>query len=187
MKPELIRLLCEKSFQYNEEPVFKLASGKTSRFYVNCKPVTLSPRGMFLIGHLVFAAFRDLDVQGVGGLTFGADPIAMAAAFVSELQKKPVKAFSIRKAQKDHGIIKWIEGDLAAGDRVAIVEDVVTTGGSTIKAIERARSEGLEVSRVVVLIDRQEENGIQAIRSLVPDVVSLITRDELLAMHREMR
>lgn len=185
MKNELIHLLCEKSFQYSKDPVFKLASGKTSRFYVNCKPVTLSPRGMFLIGHLVFEAIRDLDVQGVGGLTFGADPIAMAAAFVSEIRQKPVKAFSIRKSQKDHGIIKWIEGDLAPGDRVAIVEDVVTTGGSTIKAIERARAEGLSVSRVVVLIDRQEENGMGAIRALVPDVVSLITRDELLAVYPE--
>jgi orotate phosphoribosyltransferase len=185
LKKELIRLLCEKSFQYSKEPIFKLASGKTSRFYVNCKPVTLSPRGMFLIGHLVFEAIRDLDIQGVGGLTFGADPIAMAAAFVSELKKKPVKAFSIRKAQKDHGIIKWIEGDLAPGDHVAIVEDVVTTGGSTIKAIERARAEGLFVARVIVLIDRQEEGGLAAIQALVPDVVTLITRDELLAAYPE--
>jgi orotate phosphoribosyltransferase len=185
MKQELIHLLCEKSFQYSNEPIFKLASGKTSRFYVNCKPVTLSPRGMFLIGNLVFDAISDLDVQGVGGLTFGADPIAMAAAFVSEIRQKPVKAFSIRKSQKDHGIIKWIEGDLAPGDRVAIVEDVVTTGGSTIKAIERARAEGLSIARVVVLIDRQEEGGMAAIRTLVPDVVSLITRDELLAVYPE--
>ncbi|PIP42064.1 MAG: orotate phosphoribosyltransferase [Desulfobacterales bacterium CG23_combo_of_CG06-09_8_20_14_all_51_8] len=183
MKEELIHLLCEKSFQYSKDPVFKLASGKTSRFYVNCKPVTLSPRGMYLIGHLVFDAFSDLHIQGVGGLTFGADPIAMAAAFVSEIKQKPVKAFSIRKTQKDHGIVKWIEGDLASGDRVAIVEDVVTTGGSTIKAVERARAEGMIVSRVIVLIDRQEEGGIGVIRALVPDVVSLITRDELLTIH----
>lgn len=184
MKNELIRLLCEKSFQYSKEPVFKLASGNMSRFYVNCKPVTLSPRGMYLIGHLVFDAIRDLHTQGVGGLTFGADPIAMAASFVSELQHQPVKAFSIRKARKDHGIIKWIEGDLSPGDRVAIVEDVATTGGSTIKAIERAREEGLTVERVVVLIDRQE-GGIQNIKALVPDVVSLITRDELLGVYNK--
>ncbi len=184
MKQELIDLLCEKSFQYTETPSFKLASGTLSRFYVNCKPVTLSPRGMYLIGHLVFDAIRDLDVDGVGGLTFGADPIAMAASFVSEIKKKPVKAFSIRKDQKDHGIIKWIEGDLAAGDRVAIVEDVVTTGGSTIKAIERARMEGIKVERIIVLVDRQE-GGIAAIQKLVPDVVSLITRDELMAVYKK--
>lgn len=184
MKQELIDLLCEKSFQYTETPSFKLASGTMSRFYVNCKPVTLSPRGMYLIGHLVFDAMSDLNVEGVGGLTFGADPIAMAASFVSEIKKKPVKAFSIRKDQKDHGIIKWIEGDLAAGDRVAIVEDVVTTGGSTIKAIERARMEGIKVERIIVLVDRQE-GGIAAIQKLVPDVVSLITRDELMKTYKK--
>ncbi len=184
MKKELIRLLCEKSFQYSKEPTFKLASGKMSSFYVNCKPVTLSPRGMYLIGHLVFDAISDLTIDGVGGLTFGADPIAMATSFVSEIKEKPFKAFSIRKNQKDHGIIKWIEGDLTAGDRVAIVEDVVTTGGSTIKAIERARAEGLTIERIIVLIDRQE-GGIAAIKELVPDVVSLITRDELLDVYNK--
>ncbi|RJP86900.1 MAG: orotate phosphoribosyltransferase [Desulfobacteraceae bacterium] len=184
MKNELIRLICEKSFQYSKEPVFKLASGKMSSFYVNCKPVTLSPRGMYLIGHLVFDAIRDINVQGVGGLTFGADPIAMATSFVSEIEKKPVKAFSIRKTRKDHGIIKWIEGDLSSGDRVAIVEDVATTGGSTIKAIERAREEGLTVERIIVMIDRQE-GGIDNIKALVPDVVSLITKDELLQVYNK--
>ena len=182
MKKELTRLLCEKSFQYSKKPVFNLASGKKSSFYVNCKPVTLSPRGMFLIGHLVFNAVCDLNLSGIGGLTFGADPIAMATAFVSEIKKKPVHAFSIRKTQKDHGIIKWIEGDLASGDGVAIVEDVVTTGGSTIKAIERARFEGLVVERIVVLVNRQE-GGIENIKNHVPDVVSLITRDELLEVY----
>jgi orotate phosphoribosyltransferase len=178
MKDELIRLLCERSFQYSDRPSFRLASGKMSRFYINCKPVTMSPRGMYLVGHLVFEAIRDLEIQGVGGLTFGADPIAMATAFVSEIKGKPVKAFSIRKIQKDHGIVKWIEGDLSSKDRVAIVEDVVTTGGSTIKAIERARQE-----RVVVLVDRQEEDGIGRIKDQVPDVASLITRDDLLAVY----
>jgi orotate phosphoribosyltransferase len=183
-KQELTRLLCEKSFQYTEQPSFKLASGRISSFYVNCKPVTLSPRGMYLIGHMVFDAISDLDIRGVGGLTFGADPIAMAAAFVSEIRKKPVNAFSIRKDRKDHGIIKWIEGDLAAGEHVAIVEDVATTGGSTIKAVDRARAEGLIVDRVVVLVDRQE-GGIEAIRERVRDVVTLITRDDLMAVYQK--
>lgn len=182
MKEELIRLLFEKSFQYNTEPVFKLASGKSSHYYINCKPVTLSPRGMYLIGHLVFDAVSDLDISGVGGLTFGADPIAMAAAFVSELKNKPFKAFSIRKTQKDHGIIKWIEGDLASDNHVAIVEDVATTGGSTIKAIERARAEGLVIDRVVVLVDRME-GGIDHIRDHVADVVSLVNREDLMTRY----
>jgi orotate phosphoribosyltransferase len=180
MKEELIQLLCKKSFQYDKEPVFKLASGKMSHFYINCRPVTLNPQGMYLIGHLVFETIKDVHPQGVGGLTFGADPIAMATSFVSWLKHQPMKAFSIRKTQKDHGIVKWIEGDICSGDKVAIVEDVATTGGSTIKAIERARSEGLIVERVVVLVDRQE-GGLDNIKALVPDVVSIITREELVA------
>ena len=141
MKRELIDMLCKKSFQYSEEPVFKLVSGRMSHFYVNCKPTTLHPRGMYLVGHLLFERLRDAGVAAVGGLTFGADPVAMAAAFASELGGKPIQAFSIRKTQKDHGIVRWIEGDIQKGARVAIVDDVATTGGSTITAIERARGD----------------------------------------------
>ncbi len=179
MKAELIALLCEKSFKYSPEPTFRLVSGRLSSFYVNCKPATLSPRGMYLVGHLMFDAIKDLKPQGVGGLTFGADPIAMATAFASELNKNPINAFSIRKTKKDHGIAQWVEGDLPPGARVVIIDDVATTGGSTIKAIERARENGLDVVRVVVLVDRQE-GGLDNIRRHVPDVRALITRDELM-------
>lgn len=179
MKQELIKIICEKSFKYSETPTFKLASGQMSSFYVNCKPTILSPRGMYLTGHLVYEAIKDLKVNGVGGLTFGADPIAVAAAFASGLNNDPINAFSIRKEQKDHGIIKWVEGDLNKGDRVVIIDDVVTTGGSTIKAIERARAEGLEVVRVVTLIDRQE-GGVENVQKYVDDVSAIITRDELM-------
>ncbi|MFO8111738.1 MAG: orotate phosphoribosyltransferase [Desulfosalsimonadaceae bacterium] len=183
MKQELIRLLCKKSFKYSEAPVFKLVSGRKSRFYVNCKPVTLSPRGIYLVGHLIFERIKNANVSGVGGMTFGADPMAVATAFVSEIKQPPIKAFSIRKDQKDHGIIKWIEGDLDKNERVAIIEDVVTTGGSTITAIERARGEGLEIAAVIVLVDRQE-GGMENIRNHVKNVSAIITRDELLACYR---
>jgi orotate phosphoribosyltransferase len=183
MKEELIALLCEKSFKYTPEPSFKLVSGRLSSFYVNCKPTTLSPRGMYLVGHLMFEAVKDLRPQGVGGLTFGADPIAMATAFASELQGMPIRAFSIRKAKKDHGIAQWVEGDLPSGARVVVIDDVATTGGSTIKAVERARENGLDVVRVVVLVDRQE-GGLDNIRQHVADVRALITREELMARIR---
>jgi orotate phosphoribosyltransferase len=179
-KEELIALLCEKSFQYSPEPKFKLVSGRLSRFYVNCKPTILSPRGMFLTGHLVFDAIKDLGVRGVGGLTFGADPIAVATAFASELNQQPIQAFSIRKTRKDHGIIRWVEGDVHPGEPVVIIDDVATTGGSTIKAIERAREEGLAVVKAVILVDRQE-GGLENIREHVADVTAIITRDALLA------
>ncbi len=179
MKHELISLLCEKSFKYTPEPSFKLVSGRMSRFYVNCKPTILNPRGMFLVGHLMFETICDLNPEGVGGLTFGADPIAMATAFASELKGQPINAFSIRKNKKDHGIAQWVEGDLAPNARVVVIDDVATTGGSTIKAIERAREQGLVVERAVVLVDRQE-GGLENIARLVPDARALITRDELM-------
>ncbi len=179
MKQELIEIICKKSFKYSQKPEFKLVSGKMSRFYINCKPTTLSPRGMYLVGHLVFEAIKDLNVDGVGGLTFGADPIAVATAFVSELKKSPIKAFSIRKTKKDHGIIRWVEGDITPGEKVVIIDDVVTTGGSTIKAVQRARTEGLDVVKAVILVDRQE-GGLENIREHVEDVSAIITRDDLI-------
>ncbi|MGA6924843.1 MAG: orotate phosphoribosyltransferase [Desulfosarcina sp.] len=185
MKNELIALLCQKSFKHSDTPTFKLVSGGLSRFYVNCKPTTLSPRGMFLTGHLMLEAIQTGGVCAVGGLTFGADPIAMATAFASELKGPPVKAFSIRKTKKDHGIVKWIEGDVQPGEKVAVIDDVATTGGSTIKAIERARSEGLDVVRAVILVDRQE-GGLDNIRAHVTDVIAIITRDELVARWKQM-
>ena len=179
MKEELIDILCRRSFKYTEEPSFKLVSGRMSRFYVNCKPTTLSARGMYLVGHLMFDAIIDSPATAVGGLTFGADPIAVATAFASAIQDQPVNAFSIRKTRKDHGIIRWVEGDLQPGQAVVIIDDVATTGGSTIKAIERARSEGLEVVKSVILVDRQE-GGLDNIREHVADVSAIVTRDELM-------
>jgi len=183
MKAELIDLLCRKSFKYSKEPIYKLVSGSMSQFYVNCKPVTLCARGMFLAGHLLFDEIKDDDVNGVGGLTFGADPLAVATAFASELKARPINAFSIRKTRKDHGIIRWIEGDIQPGERVAIIDDVATTGGSTIKAIERARSEGLEVVKAVIFVDRQE-GGLENIKQHLPHVSSVITRDELVERYK---
>ena len=177
IKQKLVEMLCRISFQHNDLPVFKLASGRMSHFYVNCRPTMLSPEGMRLAGRLVFNSIADMNVSGVGGLTFGADPIAMAAAFVSGMEKKPVKAFSIKK-ERESGT-GWIEGDLAPGDRVAIIDDVATTGGSTIKAVERARLQGLDVVAAVILVDRQE-GGMENIRTHVPHAAALITRTELM-------
>jgi len=185
MKQELIDILCLKSFRYTKEPSFKLVSGKLSRFYVNCKPTTLSARGMYLAGHLIFDEIRGSAVSGVGGLTFGADPLAVATAFASEMNGQPINALSIRKTKKDHGIVRWIEGDVQPGQRVAIIDDVATTGGSTIKAVERARSEGLEVVKSVILVDRQE-GGLENIRKYVDEVSSIINRDELIESWQEL-
>jgi orotate phosphoribosyltransferase len=185
MKQELIDILCRKSFKYSREPSFKLVSGTLSRFYVNCKPTTLSARGMYLAGHLIFDEIKDSKISGVGGLTFGADPLAVATAFASEINARPINAFSIRKTRKDHGIIRWVEGDVQPGQRVAIIDDVATTGGSTIKAVERAQSEGLEVVKAVILVDRQE-GGLDNIREKVEQVCAIISRDELMQRWKEL-
>lgn len=185
MKQELIELLIEKSFKYSTEPIFKLASGQQSSFYVNCRPVTLSSVGMNLIAPLFHKEVHDTDATAIGGLTFGADPIAVATAFYSLNTSSPLNAFSIRKEQKDHGIVKWIEGDILPGTSVVIVDDVATTGGSTIKAIERAREEGLHVVKAVVLVDRQE-GGMDAIRKHVDHVSAIVTRDDLLHAYQAL-
>jgi len=183
-KKELLDMLIKKSFQYSDEPIFKLVSGAMSQYYINCRPTVLDPRGMFLAGNLFFDAISDIEnLAGVGGLTFGADPIAVATVYTSEIRRQPIKAFSIRKTQKNHGIVKWIEGDMSLGERVVIIDDVATTGGSTIKAIERAQAEELQVVRVVILVDRQE-GGIENIRKHIPDVIAIITREELFSAYQ---
>jgi orotate phosphoribosyltransferase len=179
MKQELIEILYRKSFNCSDYPIFRLTCGKTTRFYVNCKPTTLSPRGMYLAGHLIFEAIKGCQAHGVGGLTFGADPIAVATSFVSEIKKSPLKAFSIRKEKKDHGISSWVEGDMNPGEKVVILDDVATTGGSAIKAIERAQSEGLQVVKVVILVDRQE-GGLENIKRYVSDTIAIIHLNDLI-------
>jgi orotate phosphoribosyltransferase len=182
MKKRLVEMILEFAFQYCETPKFKLAHGGTSRFYFNCKRVTLDPEGQYLIGNLVFDAVRDLPVQGIGGLTLGADPIANAAAYTSWLKGRPIQSFVVRKARKDHGIVTPIEGKVESGDRVVVLDDVVTTGGSTLQAISACRRSGLVVEGVVVLVDRQEMNGRENIEKEVQNFKALVTREEVMEL-----
>ncbi len=177
-RQRLLHLLKEKSFRYSPDKPFKLASGRESPYYVDCRPVTHSAEGLALIGEIFFDLIKDLDVQGIGGLTMGADPIAHAAALVSFQRGKPINAFSVRKFGKDYGAGGLIVGDVHPGDRVVIVEDVVTTGGSTLKAIQAAREFGLEVVKVLILVDR-EEGGREAVAQEVPDVKGVFTISNL--------
>jgi orotate phosphoribosyltransferase len=187
MRKRLLELILEHSFQYSETPTFKLAHGGTSRFYFNCKRVTLDPEGQYLIGNLVFEALRDLQINAVGGLTLGADAIANATAYSSWLRGRPIQSFIVRKTSKDHGIIAPIEGKVKPGDRVAVVDDVVTTGGSTLQAISACRQAGLEIAGVLALVDRQEMNGRENIQEQVPNFKALMTRDEVMQMYRAAR
>lgn len=180
----LMELILKHAFQYSETPIYKLVHGGMSQFYFNCKRVTLDPEGQYLIGNLVFRAVRDLKIQAIGGLTLGADPIANAAAYTSWIERQPMQALVVRKKQKDHGVVNLIEGKVKAGDRVVVVDDVITTGGSTLQAISACRFAELEVVKVVVLVDRQEMNGREAILQQVPEVEALVTKDDIMAMYR---
>jgi len=184
MKNRLIELIIEKAFKYSEEPIFKLVSGRTSNYYFNCKAVTLYPEGMYHIGSIIFDLIKDLDVKGVGGLTLGADPIAYAVAYTSYLRKKPIDAFVVRKTPKTHGTMQWIEGNIKSGDRIVIVDDVITTGKSTIEAITRAKEAGLEIARVIALIDRQE-GGREAVEKSGYKLDAIITREEVMEKYKK--
>ena len=185
MKDRLMEIILAKSFQYSEEPTFKLVSGGVSNFYFNCKPTMLDPEGKELIGRLIFSTIRALHVAGIGGLELGSVPISSAVSLISQLEGQPIKEFIVRKEKKDHGIPAKVEGECVAGEKVVVVDDVITTGGSTIKAIEAVQKLGLEVAKVVVLVDREEMNGRQNIEKLCPQVEPLIKRTEVMALYNK--
>ena len=173
MKTELLYLLKQNAYKKGE---FKLSSGKTSEHYVNCKPVTLTGRGLTL----TFLSFLEyIETQVVGGLTLGADPLVSGVAVVSALDKTLIDALIVRKEPKGHGTGAWIEGpDLPQGTKVTVLEDVVTTGGSAIKAAEKLRDAGYVVDRVVAIVDRQE-GGSDAMKEVGLELKSLFTLEEL--------
>ena len=179
-KARLLELLLQHAFQYRENPPFVLTSGRTSPYYIDCKPLMLSAEGQTLMGALGYEAARRLGVLAVGGLTLGADPFACAIAHHSFARAHTLQAFVVRKEAKGHGIARWIEGAVAAGTRVAVIDDVLTTGRSTLQAIERAREAGLVVDCAIPLIDR-EEGGREALLAAGVETHALISRTELMA------
>ncbi len=181
MKERLAEIILERSFKYSDNPPFTLASGRQSNYYFNCKPTTLDPEGMNLIGTVIFDMVKDANITAAGGLTLGADPIANALSVISYQKGKPIKSFIVRKDVKDHGTKSAIEGNVQAGELVLIIDDVITTGGSTIAAIEQARKAGLVVAGVITLIDR-EEGGRENIGQHVENIRSILTRTEIMAV-----
>ena len=181
----LLEILLLKSFKYSEEPIFKLVSGRMSNYYINCKATTLDPEAMLLIGHLFYNRVKSLHINAIGGLTLGADPIAFATAMVSGMQDDTIiNAFVVRKKAKEHGLMKWIEGNVQEGDKVVIVDDVVTTGQSTIEAIDRARESNLNVVKAVALVDRQEGGRANIGKKNIP-FESIFTRDDLMNLYKK--
>ena len=175
----LITLLAERSAKRGR---FTLASGKESDFYVDARLTTMSPEGLALIGPLALAALRKTGwrIDAVGGLTLGADPISYAISYASAASDHPLRAFTVRKEAKTHGTGKLLEGPVRAGDHVAIIEDVITTGGSALRAIDAVRSAKMTVTGVLALVDR-EEGGRQAIEMAGVSVISLATATQIIA------
>jgi orotate phosphoribosyltransferase len=160
---------------------FVLSSGKSSNIYIDARLTTMSPEGLVLIGALGEAAIREFgQVDAVGGLTLGADPIAYAIAFHSAASLSPIRAFTVRKEAKAHGTGRLIEGPFRAEDRVVVIEDVITTGGSALRAVEVLRAAHARILGVFALVDR-EEGGRRALEEQGLRVVALTTASEILA------
>lgn len=176
----LIALLAERSAKRGQ---FTLASGKQSTFYIDARLTTMSPEGLSIIGPLALSVLGESDwrVDAVGGLTLGADPISYAISYASARSSRPLRAFTVRKEAKGHGTGRLLEGPFRRGDRVAVIEDVITTGGSALRAIDAVRAADGIVVGVLALVDR-EEGGRQAIEEAGVPVVALVTAGQIMSV-----
>ncbi len=174
----LIRLLAERSAKRGQ---FTLASGQRSNFYIDARLTTMSPEGLSTIGPLGLQYLTDAhwNIDALGGLTLGADPIAYAISYASSATAHPLRAFTVRKHTKTHGTQKLVEGPLMPGDRVAIIEDVITTGSSALQAAEAVHQAGGAVAGILALVDR-EQGGRAALEQAGFTVLTLATASEIL-------
>ncbi len=177
MKDELLKMLKENAYKKGE---FTLSSGKTSDHYVNCKPVTLTGRGLTLASMMLL---EHVNTRVVAGLTLGADPLVSGVAVCSALDMRLVDALIVRKEAKGHGTQAWIEGpEIPEGTKITVLEDVITTGGSAIKAVKKLRDAGYKVDRIVAVVDRQEDSEADiAMKEEGLELISLFTLKELCA------
>ena len=175
MRDELLELLKKDAYKKGE---YTLSSGKKSEHYVNCKPVTLSGRGLTLASLLML---QEVKTSYVAGLTLGADPLVSGVSLVSALDSRLVNGLIVRKEAKGHGTEAWIEGLLPPeGTVITVLEDVITTGGSAIKAVEKLRDAGYVVNTVVSIVDRQEDDEANAAMKLSGlELKSIFTLDEI--------
>lgn len=176
----LTSLLAKRS---SRRGLFVLASGKESEFYIDARLTTMSPDGLALIGRLGLATLRQSGwrIDAVGGLTLGADPVSYAISYASAGSVNPLRAFTVRKGAKTHGTGKSIEGPFNPGDHVVVIEDVITTGGSALRAIDAVRTAGGTVSGVLAVVDR-EEGGRQNLESAGTPVIALTTASKIIAV-----
>lgn len=174
---QLAALLRERSISFGD---FQLASGQRSRYYIDARKTTMSARGQLLIGRLGLRAIRNAGwaPAAVGGLTMGADPVAFAIARASVEQPPLIEAFSVRKAAKEHGTGRRIEGNFAPGDAVVVLEDVITTGGSALQAVDAIGAAGGRVLGVLAVVDRSQ-GGHEALTARGINIVVLTTTQKL--------
>ena len=179
-KKQLAQLLLNKSYREGD---FILASGKRSNYYFDCRVTALSAKGSWLIGVLFNDLLKDYNIAGVGGMTMGADPLVSATTVLSHINKRPLNGLLVRKEAKGHGTGQFVEGlaNFTAGQSVAMLEDVVTTGGSLITACKRVEDCGLKVELACAILDRQE-GGKEAMQKAGYNLVALFTRQELLEL-----
>lgn len=179
-RDRLVALLAERSARRGD---FTLASGRKSTLYIDARLTTMSPEGLALIGPIALAELTEVGwkVDAVGGLTLGADPISYAIAYASTASSRLIRAFSVRKEVKTHGTGRLIEGPFHEGDNVAIIEDVITTGGSALRAVEAVRNAGATVAGILVLVDR-EEGGRETLIGAGLEVISLTRASEIIAV-----
>ena len=175
----LVAILAERSARRGQ---FTLASGRTSTLYIDARLTTMSPDGLALIGPLGLAALEEQgwSADAVGGLTLGADPVSYAIAYASAGRERPVRAFTVRKEAKTHGTGKLVEGPFRDGDRVVVIEDVITTGGSALRAVDAIRAAGGDALGVLAVVDRQE-GGREALQAAGLSVASLATAEQIVA------
>lgn len=179
----LLDLLCQLAYKEGD---FVLSSGQRSSYYINGKQVTLHPQGALTIGRLLLSSLS-LDTEAVAGLTLGADPIVSAVSVVSAIEHRPIPALIIRKEAKGHGTMAYIEGpSLSAGAKVVVVEDVVTTGQSALKAVERLQDAGYRVEQVMALVDRQQ-GGAELYESTGLKFQALFTIQDLQRRYKQLQ
>jgi orotate phosphoribosyltransferase len=176
LRDELLAHLLAHSFKTGD---FTLASGRKSKYYINGKMTTLDARGAYLVARTFMAMIADDVPDAVGGLTLGADPIVGSMLSLAGLEDLALRGFIVRKQSKDHGTKSLVEGPLRKGDRVVVVEDVVTTGGSSLEAIAAVKEMGCEVRRVLAVVDR-EEGGRQNLAGAGCALEAIFTASELL-------
>ncbi len=183
-RQQLLSLLAEKSFRLGQ---FKLSSGGTSDYYIDCRLTTLDAAGALLTGQVVFEEIRKhgWKADAIGGLTMGADPIVVATSVISAQRGEPIHGFLVRKAEKSHGTGQRIEGFREKPARVVVVDDVCTTGASTVQAIEAAREFGFEVAGVLCLVEREEADGRANVEKAAGQApfIALFTAKEVRAEH----